>query len=55
MENFGALTFREGRLLVHPVLTSPAERLLTARVVCHEVAHQWFGAPRRAGHIGRAA
>jgi tricorn protease interacting factor F2/3 len=42
MENWGAITFGEAYLLASddsPVL----QRLLSAEVIAHEVAHQWFG------------
>jgi tricorn protease interacting factor F2/3 len=42
MENWGAITFREYRLLVTP--TTPTRlRRLTLDTLAHEIAHQWFG------------
>jgi len=43
MENFGAVTFREQALLVDPERSSRLERERVADVVCHELAHMWFG------------
>ena len=42
MENWGAIAFQEMYLLVDD--RSPVSaRMRTVEVVCHEVAHQWFG------------
>ncbi len=43
MEQWGAITFRETRLLVYPGKTSLAARQRCAETVAHELAHQWFG------------
>ncbi|GBG27903.1 Aminopeptidase M1 [Hondaea fermentalgiana] len=43
MENWGCVTYREARLLVDEKMTSVSARFSVARVVCHELAHQWFG------------
>jgi len=43
MENFGAITFREIRLLVDEKTASTTARQDVAAVVAHEMAHQWFG------------
>jgi len=43
MENFGLITYRNVRLLVDPQTTTSTSRRDVARVVCHELAHQWFG------------
>ena len=43
MENWGLITYRESRLLVDKVASSPKSQELVAQVVCHELAHQWFG------------
>jgi tricorn protease interacting factor F2/3 len=42
MENWGAITFREMRLLVDPA-TSALQRRATLTTIAHEIAHQWFG------------
>lgn len=42
MENLGAVTFRETRLLVDDK-TSTSARQSVASVVAHEMAHMWFG------------
>jgi puromycin-sensitive aminopeptidase len=43
MENFGLITCRESALLVDRQLASRAELERVADIVCHEVAHMWFG------------
>ena len=42
MENWGAIAFREGVVLVDPN-TTVRERRVNLLVLAHEVAHQWFG------------
>ena len=42
MENLGAITFRETRLLVDDKTSSSAKQSV-ASVVAHEMAHMWFG------------
>lgn len=43
MENWGAITYRESALLVDDEHTSLSSKQWTAIVICHELAHQWFG------------
>ena len=43
MENLGCVTFRESVLLVDPANASRVELERVADVVCHEIAHMWFG------------
>lgn len=43
MENLGAITFRETRLLVDDKTTSTKTKQSVASVVAHEMAHMWFG------------
>ncbi len=43
MENLGCVTFRESLLLVDPDEAARTELERIADVVCHEVAHMWFG------------
>jgi len=43
MENWGLLTFRETALLYHPQHSTLSRRQYVAILVCHEIAHQWFG------------
>ncbi|CAI5726827.1 unnamed protein product [Peronospora destructor] len=43
MENWGVITYRETRLLIDEQLSSFGQKMATARTVCHEIAHQWFG------------
>ncbi len=42
MENWGAITFRDMRLLVDDT-TSISQRRATLTTIAHEIAHQWFG------------
>ncbi len=43
MENLGCVTFRESALLVDPSQSARVELERVADVVCHEIAHMWFG------------
>ncbi len=43
MENLGCVTFRESVLLVDPDRASRVELERVADVICHEIAHMWFG------------
>lgn len=43
MENWGAITYRENRLLVDPENSSQATKEGMLEVVGHEEAHMWFG------------
>jgi puromycin-sensitive aminopeptidase len=43
MENAGAVFFRETLLLMHPERVTLAERKRAAEVICHELAHMWYG------------
>ncbi|MGH9456742.1 MAG: M1 family metallopeptidase [Thermoanaerobaculia bacterium] len=43
MEHPGAITFSDGILLLDPERATFAQRRTLARVVSHELAHQWFG------------
>ncbi len=43
MENWGAITFFEGRLLFDPAANADAARRGIFSLVAHEIAHQWFG------------
>jgi len=43
MENAGAVFFRETLLLVDPKAVTLAEKKRVAEVVCHELAHMWYG------------
>ena len=42
MENWGAIAFQE-YLLLHDERTTASAKMRTVEVICHEVAHQWFG------------
>ena len=42
MENWGLITFREEALLCNEA-TNEMDKLEIAIIVCHEIAHQWFG------------
>ena len=43
MENWGAITFFESRLLFDPALSGEAARRTIFAFLAHEMAHQWFG------------
>jgi puromycin-sensitive aminopeptidase len=43
MENLGAITFRETALLVDEERAAQVDLERVADVVCHELAHMWFG------------
>jgi puromycin-sensitive aminopeptidase len=43
MENWGAIFFRDSRLLVDPTRASTATQRVVANVIVHEIVHQWFG------------
>jgi puromycin-sensitive aminopeptidase len=43
MENLGCVTFRESVLLVDPAQAARVELERVADVICHEIAHMWFG------------
>src|SRR5690606_38031872 len=43
MENWGCITYREQCMLVDQENTSLPVKEYVAMVVCHELAHQWFG------------
>jgi puromycin-sensitive aminopeptidase len=43
MENWGCVTYREAALLIDEKNSSAAMKQRVAMVVCHELAHQWFG------------
>jgi puromycin-sensitive aminopeptidase len=43
MENWGLVTYRETALLYDPVNSATNVKQWIALVICHELAHQWFG------------
>jgi puromycin-sensitive aminopeptidase len=43
MENWGAITYRETALLIDENHSSISNKQRVAIVICHELAHQWFG------------
>lgn len=43
MENAGAVFFRETLLLLDPRTATLAEKKRAAEVICHELAHMWYG------------
>ncbi|HEX3758688.1 MAG TPA: M1 family metallopeptidase [Kofleriaceae bacterium] len=43
MENAGAITFRDSRLLIDDKVASLGDRVAVTSVIAHETAHQWFG------------
>ncbi|VDM81350.1 unnamed protein product [Strongylus vulgaris] len=43
MENWGLITFRDSTLLYSQETTNAQTKEQIALIVCHEIAHQWFG------------
>ncbi len=43
MENWGAIFFRDSRLLLDETLASTGTKRGVANVITHEIVHQWFG------------
>jgi len=43
MENWGLVTYRTVDLLINPGKASQSQMQRVCVVVCHELAHQWFG------------
>lgn len=43
MENAGAVFFRETLLIVDPKTITMSEKKRAAEVICHELAHMWYG------------
>ncbi len=43
MENAGAVFFRETLLLLDPATATLSEKKRAAEVICHELAHMWYG------------
>ena len=43
MENLGCITYREALLLVDTQMATSNELIRIADVICHEIAHMWFG------------
>lgn len=43
MENWGIVTFRETRLLYDDRNNSVIDKRNVVNVICHELAHMWFG------------
>ncbi len=43
MENWGAITFREDRLLSNPKTAPSQEKIATISTISHELEHMWFG------------
>lgn len=43
MENWGLVTFRDSALLFNEEKASVAAKEHIALIICHEIAHQWFG------------
>ncbi|HXV36679.1 MAG TPA: M1 family metallopeptidase [Myxococcota bacterium] len=43
MENAGAVFFRETLLLIDPQTATLNEKKRAAEVICHELAHMWYG------------
>ncbi|CAJ0593765.1 unnamed protein product [Cylicocyclus nassatus] len=43
MENWGLVTFRDSTILYNKQTTNAQTKEQIALIICHEVAHQWFG------------
>ena len=43
MENWGLVTYREDDLAISDDNSDPFDNQETASLICHEIAHQWFG------------
>ncbi len=43
MENWGAIFFRDSRLLLDETLAATSTKRVVANVIVHELVHQWFG------------
>ena len=43
MENWGLITYRESCMLVDKNMSSLDTKQFAALIICHEIAHQWFG------------
>lgn len=43
MENWGLVTYREARVLYNDYTHSIFEKRDVINVICHELAHMWFG------------
>ena len=43
MENWGLITYRESAILIDAASAEVSMKQRVAMVVCHELAHQWFG------------
>ncbi|GMT10815.1 hypothetical protein PFISCL1PPCAC_2112 [Pristionchus fissidentatus] len=43
MENWGLMVFHERFILFHPQVSSPLSKKEVAKLLSHEVSHQWFG------------
>lgn len=43
MENWGLITYRENCMLIDPTNSGIESKQFAAIIICHEIAHQWFG------------
>ena len=43
MENWGLVTYRESSLFYNPAIDSIENKRRVAKVISHELAHQWYG------------
>jgi len=43
MENWGLVMYRETALLYDPTVNSESNKASVARIIAHELSHQWFG------------
>uniref|UniRef100_A0A9J2PVD0 Peptidase M1 membrane alanine aminopeptidase domain-containing protein n=1 Tax=Ascaris lumbricoides TaxID=6252 RepID=A0A9J2PVD0_ASCLU len=43
MENFGLIVYKYQYVAIHPKISTTEAKQAAAKVICHELAHQWFG------------
>ncbi|KAK6759651.1 hypothetical protein RB195_021310 [Necator americanus] len=43
MENFGLIVYKSEIIALNPDTITTIEKIESAYIICHEVAHQWFG------------
>uniref|UniRef100_A0A915A885 Aminopeptidase N n=1 Tax=Parascaris univalens TaxID=6257 RepID=A0A915A885_PARUN len=43
MENYGLIVYRYQYVAIHPKISTTEAKEAAARVICHELSHQWFG------------
>ncbi|VDM38182.1 unnamed protein product [Toxocara canis] len=43
MENYGLIIYKYQYVAIHPNISTTDAKQAAAKVICHELAHQWFG------------